>query len=147
MDQAITWSLVAVWIVAGLVGARKRFPEAAASEAYLLAASRAVFTLSLVIGSINLIGLVFMVWLKISSLVWFFWELFFLTSVIAVFWIAPVLCAVLLGWALVGRQSLHHSPRALMMTARALAGIVADVLVYYAIQVSIAYQSSAVNAG
>ena len=94
--------------------------------------------LCLVVGGIFFIGLVFLAWLKIASGLWFLWEPLFLMSVIAVFWVAPALAIVLLGWALVGRQRLHHTPRPLRMAARSLGGIVADVLLYYAFTVSVA---------
>ena len=137
-DQAIVWFLVGVWIIVGLVGARKRFQGAVPSEAYLLAASRALFTLSLFIASIDVIGLVFLVWLKISSGFWFIWELLFLTSVVAVFWVAPVVLLVLLCSALLGRQRLHHSSRGLSIVARCMAGIAIDVALYYAFAISVA---------
>ena len=146
-DQAIMWSLVAVWIIVGLVGARQRFQDAVPSEAFLLAASRAFIALCIAIGFIYLIGLVFLVWLKITSVFWAFWQLLFLMSVVAVFWVAPAFGIVLLCWALVGRRRLCHSPRALILTARGLVALAADVLLYYAIEVSIVYQSSGANAG
>jgi len=142
MDQAIAWLLVTAWIVVGLFGARRRFQGAISSEAYLLAASRALFTLCLFAAGVYVIGLIFLVWLKISSGFWLIWQLLFLMSVVAVFWVTPAVGIVLLCWALVGRKRLRHSSRALTMTARALAGIAADILLYYAIIGSIAYRTS-----
>ena len=138
VDQAITWLLVAVWITVGLFGARQRFQKSIVSEAYLLAASKALFMLCLVIGGIYLVGLVFLVWLKITSAFWFIWELLFGVSVITVFWIAPLLGVALLCWALVGRRQLNHSPRALRSAACSIAAVVADGLLYYAITLSLA---------
>ncbi len=112
-----------------------------------MAASRALFTLCLVIGGIYLIGLVFLVWLKISSWFWFIYQLIFLLSIVIVFWVAPVLGVVLMCWALVGRQWLRHSQRALIGAARGLVGIAADALLYYAIVASITWQGSAAFSG
>jgi hypothetical protein len=136
-DQAITWLLVALWIFFAC-GVRKKLPESVPSEEYLVAASRALFLLCLVLGGIFLVGLVFLAWLKIVSGFWFVWQLFFLISVITAFWVAPVLAVVLLGWALVARKRFRHSPRPLKMATLSLAGVVADVLLYYAFAGSIA---------
>jgi len=136
-DQAVTWLLVALWIFFAC-GVRKELPESVLSEEYLVAASRALFLLCLVVGGIFLVGLVFLAWLKIVSGFWFVWELFFLMSVITAFWVAPVLAVVLLGWALVARKRCRHSPRPLKMATLSLAGVVADVLLYYAFAGSIA---------
>ena len=117
---------------------REKLPGSASSEAYLHAASRALFVLCLVMGGVFLIGLVFLAWLKISSGFWFMWGPLYLMSVTAVFCVAPALAIMLLGWALVGRHRLGHSPRPLRMAALSLAGIVADVLLFYALAASIA---------
>ncbi|HUD46864.1 MAG TPA: hypothetical protein VMR33_08540 [Candidatus Baltobacteraceae bacterium] len=135
-DQVVAWLLVALWILFAC-GVRKRLPESVPSEEYLVAASRALFLLCLAVGGIFLVGLVFLAWLKISSGFWFVWELFFLMSVITAFWVAPVLAVFFLGWALVARKRFRHSPRPLRMASLSLAGVVADVLLYYAFAGSI----------
>jgi hypothetical protein len=138
MDQVITWLIVVAWIMVELVGARKRFRDVIPSEAYLLAASRAVFALCLVIGGIYLIGLIFLVWLKITSDFWFIWELLFLMSVVAGFWIMPALSISLICWAVLGRGKFRHSPRVLASVARGLGCVAVDALLYCAITASFA---------
>jgi hypothetical protein len=90
-----------------------------------------------VIAGIYLIGLIFLVWLKISSAFWLIWELLFLVSVVVVFWVVPALGVALLCWALVGRQKFQHSPRALAVAVWGLAGCAIDALLYFTIAASV----------
>jgi hypothetical protein len=129
------WVFVTVWIMVGLGLARLTFQKAASSETYLVAASRATTSLFLLIGLVYAIGLIFLVWLKIVSGFWFVWELMFLTSVVAVFWVGPALGIALLSWAAIGHWRLRYAPRAIATTGFALAILVIDVLLYYAIAI------------
>jgi hypothetical protein len=127
------WLFVALWVIVGLGWGRKKSQLTVRSEAYLVGAAGASIVLWLLIGLNDLIGLVFLVWLRSSSAFWFVWELIFLTSVVAVFWVGPVLSVALLGWAILHPSRARFRPRTIAITVSAVVLLAIDALFYCAI--------------
>ncbi len=139
VDQAIAWLLVLAWLAGGVFAMRNHVRLAEAGpERYCEAAAWAFLMLSAVIAVNFGVGLVFLVWLKITSAFWFVWQLFYLMSVICVFWAMPVFAVSLLAWAAVGRFRGHYGRRSLMLCAACLLGLAVDALLYFCLEASTA---------
>lgn len=132
IDIAIAWFLVAAWLAIGAALFRVRseitsmHPEDVCS-----AAAQAFLALVLTIMLIYIFGLVFLVYLKIQSFLWAFWELFFLMSVTCVFRVLPFFAIGLLCWAFFGKQKANYSPRNLHLALACLFMTLIDGALYF----------------
>jgi hypothetical protein len=107
-DQAIVWAVVLAFTAVSAARARS---AAYPAESRLQGASRAFVKLAsatLVTFTLGAIGAA----LRISSAVWIVWQLAFLVSTIAVFWVFPVLLLALLLWGTVGGGRVCYSKSA-----------------------------------
>jgi hypothetical protein len=131
-DVAIVWLVVAGWLVIGSALARKRFATISIhSERVCSAVALAFFSLELTIMLIFAIGLIFLVWLKTTSVFWAFWKLGFFMSVICVFTVLPILAIGLFCWSFIGRQRANYSSRNLYLSLICLVTTLIDGALYF----------------
>lgn len=118
IDQVIVWAVVVVFTA---ISAQRAPCLAAPGESRLQGAARAFLQLAsatFVTFAVGAIGAA----LRISSAVWIVWQLAFLVSTIAVFWVFPVLLLSLLLWAAAGkaRYSYGKTPLTMLLLGAAL---------------------------
>jgi hypothetical protein len=133
-DQAVAWLFSSLWICIGALVMRRRFSEVAYSERWLSSALCAFRNLALFICIIFTVGIVFLLWLKVVSMFWFFWEVMFALSVISLFWMFPVVVVGFSCWVCFGRFVNHYGKRSIILYWQCLLAVAVDVLLYYAMQ-------------
>ena len=146
-DQTIAWLFSLLWVGIGALLVRRRFFEVARPEVWFSSVLLAFRGLALFVCIVFLVGLVFLVWLRVVSIFWTFWEVMFALSVISLFWFFPVVAICFSCWVLLGRLRAHYSKRSITLYWSSLLVAAVDVLLYYAIQISAAYQTTGANAG
>jgi hypothetical protein len=133
-DVICVWLLVVGWLVTVSALLRRRFSTVNIhSERNCSTTALAFLFLELIIMFTFLIGL-FMMWLKIESIFWLFWELAFLLSVICVFAVLPIITTCLLGWSLIGKWKANYSPLNLRLTLLCLLAMLIDGGLYFGLQ-------------
>ena len=139
VDLAVAWIFTGSWTVAGAFLLRPCFMSLQnRGERFCATAAVALLGLSALIAFVFVVGLVSLVWLKLTSAFWFIWELFYLMSVVCVFRTLPILVVALVGWAALGRWRSHFSVRSLRICATAVLGVALDILLYFAIEINVA---------
>jgi hypothetical protein len=114
---------------------RSSFSDVAPSERWLSSALCAFRNFALFVCIIFVVGIVFLLCLKIQSMFWFFYELMFALSVISLFWIFPALAVGFSGWVCFGRFKKHYSKRSMILYWQCLLAVAVDVLLYFAMQI------------
>lgn len=131
-DIAIAWVGVAAWLSIVTALLRRRFlASPIRSEQVCSAAASAFLALAGVIMAIFAVGLVFLAWLGITSVLWTFWQLFYLMSVVCVFRVLPLFALGLMCWALIGKWRASFSPRTLKLTSACMSAVVIDAALYF----------------
>src|SRR5579859_2746356 len=101
-DLLIGWIGVMFWIGVGAVlfraiGWPRRTP---AKHGYWWCAVLAFLCLCVAFAIVQLVGLIFLNWLHVSSSFWMIWELMWLMTALSVFRVLPFVCVGVLSWAL-----------------------------------------------
>jgi hypothetical protein len=130
-DQAIAWLFSSLCIGIGALMLRRRFPNVARSELWLSSMLCAFRDLALLICIIFVVGLVFLVWLQVSSIFWTFWEVMYALSVISLFWVFPAVVVGFSFWVCLGRFKKHYSKRSIILYWQCLLAVAVDVLLYF----------------
>jgi hypothetical protein len=132
VDVAVAWVAVGAWLFFGATALRRRFAAAPSrSERVCSAVTSAFLVLVIAIMALFAVGLVFFAWLKISSVFWGFWQLFYLMSVVCVFWVLPLFAVGLTCWALVGRWWVGFSARCLKLASASVTALLIDAGLYF----------------
>jgi hypothetical protein len=131
-DIAITWLIAAAWFV--IVGAilRRRFVTVSIqSERVCSATASACFAMAVAIMGVFGVGLVFLVWLKVTTVLWYFWLPFYLVGIGCVFWVLPIVAISLVCWAMVGQWKIGFSSCCLKLALACLPALLIDAMLYF----------------
>jgi hypothetical protein len=132
VDVSVAGVSVAVWLTIATVVLRKRFAGVPSRSERLCSAVASAF-LALVVAIMGLfaVGLVFLAWLRITSVFWVFWQLFYLMSVVCVFWVLPLVALGLTCWAAVGWWGVGLSSRCLKLVSACMTALLIDAALYF----------------
>jgi hypothetical protein len=131
-DIAIAWLCVAAWLIVVGAFSRRRFVAVPIHAEQVCSATASAFLLlAAVIMLIFGVGLIFLAWLKVTSVFWVFWQLFYLMSVVCVFWVLPFVAIGLICWALIGRRRVGFSPRCVKLASACFPVVLIDVALYF----------------
>ena len=134
VDLAVAWVCVSVWVLIGTLVLRKHLAAASSRlEVVCTAAALAVFILLALNLAVFAVGLVFLLWLKIKSAFWMFWQLFYILSVICVFRVLPVFALGLLAWAAIGRAKFAYGKPSLILSLLCLVVLLLAGALYFAL--------------
>lgn len=78
-----------------------------------------------------MVGIVFLLWLKVASMFWVFWEVVFALSVISLFWFFPVVGIGFSFWVWLGKFKKHYSKRSISLFWQCVLVVAVDVLLYF----------------
>src|SRR4051794_5437067 len=116
IDQIFVWAAVLTFVFfAAFRGAR----EPGRAETSLDAVSRALLYLGIGASALSLLGIIGAS-LKLKSIAWFVWGLLWNLTVVAVFWVFPVLILGTLFWGVLGKLAYAYSARSLRLPVLAL---------------------------
>jgi len=132
VDLAFASASVAAWLIVAAGVLRRRFVAVPTrSEQMCSATALAFLSFVAAIMALFAVGLVFLAWLRITSVFWMFWEVFYLVSVVCVFWVLPFVAIGLACWALIGRWRLGFSLRCLKLASACLPALLIDAALYF----------------
>jgi hypothetical protein len=138
VDSAVAWLFTAGWTVVGVFLLRPGFASLQSrAERVCAAAAASLLALSTLIAMVFITGLVFLVWLQLTSGFWLIWQLFYLMSVVCIFRVLPVVACVLLAWAALGRWRSHFGTRSFGLSAGVMLAVIGDALLYFALETSV----------
>lgn len=132
VDLAFASASVAAWLIVAAGVLRRRFVAVPTRSEQVCAATALAFLLFVVaIMALFVGGLVFLAWLRITSVLWMFWQLLYLVGVVCVFWVLPFVAIGLTCWALIGRWRLGFSSRCLKLASVCLPALLIDAALYF----------------
>jgi hypothetical protein len=99
--------------------------------------ARSFVALCVLIGSADLFMLVFLVLLRFSSPFWTVFELFWMLGVIAVFYVLPIVCILLFGWAIADRRHDNSAKRAVLKVVACPIALALDAALYFALELAL----------
>jgi hypothetical protein len=130
-DVVIVSVLVVLWLtVAGGVFRLRDSLKQRPSFGNASAAARGFLSLCFVIAATFIVGMVFLALFQIRSPLWAAYEVLFAMSVIAVFYVLPIVCIVVVGWAWVHRR--HDSDSPLFYDIACPLALAMDAAIYFA---------------
>ena len=132
VDLAFASVGVAGWLIVAAAVLRRRFMVIPTrSEQVFSATALALLSLLLAIMGLFGVGLVFLAWLRITSVFWMFWQVLYSLSVVCIFWVLPFVITGLTCWVLIGRWRLGFSSRCLKLPSVCLLALLTDAALYF----------------
>lgn len=132
VDVAFAIAVVFVWLAisGGLYNLRDRALNRTPLGKWW-AAARGFISLCVVLSAMYAIGCVFLGWLKLASPFWLCYELAWLIGTIAVFYVLPLVCIGLVGWALVVRWRSKRLDRTIFAAVACPFALVITMFLYF----------------
>jgi hypothetical protein len=99
--------------------------------------ARSFLALCVLIGAADSFMLVFLVLLRVSSPIWAVFDLVWMMGVIAVFYVLPIVCILLVGWAIADRRHDNAAQRAFLKVVACPMALVLNVALYFVLELAL----------
>jgi len=134
---------VGAWLAVGFSFRRQPAKVPLASEEYCTGLAVPFVWLCAAIAVVFLTGMIFLDWLGIESGFWAIWQLLWILSVTAVFWVLPFLGVSIAFWGYAGRLTAGYTSRTIRLCNACLLALLLDAGLYFASALSMASGSNA----